>query len=83
MEKSRYLSAIVLYTAGFLDYARNDSKNLASGLFVFLSFRPSVSAWRNLVIRSTVLFITGFLDYARNDSKNRGIPKRFLFAKRF
>ena len=48
-----------------------------------LSFRPSVSAWRNLVIRSFVLCITGFLDYARNDSNNRCIPKRFLLAKRF
>ena len=34
-----------------------------------MSFRPSASAWRNLVVRSAVLYISGFLDYARNDSK--------------
>ena len=51
-----------------------------------LSFRPSVSAWRNLVIRSFVLYITGFLDYARNDMVLNTLlkfPKRFCIAKDF
>ncbi len=55
-------------------------------LHFHLSFRPSVSAWRNLIIRSAVLYITGFLDFAincsaRNDSKNRA-PEKILHKQK-
>ena len=53
-------------------YVLNTTFSILNALYIvphffILSFRPSVSAWRNLVIRSFVLYITGFLDYARND----------------